>query len=306
MYHNEHNNVGRQRPGPIIIMKTMRSLIKRILPSPTRVRIRRWYRHVKNSFRSDPKTTIDELRDVLVHDFAISQGDKLIVSSSFGQLNAEYSPQDVVDLLKELVGGEGLIMMPYYPPMNSTEWAAKGEVFDMTHTRSGMGILTNVFAHSEGVVMSKHPTKAVCVWGKDAAHIASGHDSSITPFFWDSPYGKLLKLHSKSLGLGLKNIPIFHTFEDVLAESPDYYYQANKYALPLITCDGERVVINTFVHDDNVLNKCVAAGDYVRSLKCKSYIRCNFGHAFLYVIDNDDLFDRCRVEFAHGNSRIRN
>ncbi len=285
---------------------SFKKFIKKVFPSSVRVKLRKWKRHFVNWFkRGNAKTTIDDLRDVLVHELGVKRGDKLIVSSSFGQLNASYSPQQVVDLLKELVGTEGLIMMPYYPPMNSTEWAAKGLVFDMNNTKSGMGVLTNVFAHSEGVVMSKHPIKGVCAWGSGAAEMIADHDKSTTPFYWDSPYGRLLKAHSKSLGLGLKNIPIFHTFEDVLSVHPSDYYQAEKYKLEMILPDGSHEIVETYVHSDEVLNKCVAAGDYVRDLRCPTYKRLNFGYAFLYVIDNDDLFERCKKEFAAGKSRIR-
>ena len=285
---------------------SFKKFIKKVFPSSVRVKLRKWKRHFVNWFkRGNAKTTIDDLRDVLVHELGVKRGDKLIVSSSFGQLNASYSPQHVVDLLKELVGPEGLIMMPYYPPMNSTEWAAKGLVFDMNNTKSGMGVLTNVFAHSEGVVMSKHPIKGVCAWGSGAAEMIADHDKSTTPFYWDSPYGRLLKAHSKSLGLGLKNIPIFHTFEDVLSAHPSDYYQAEKYNLEMIMPDGSHEMVETYVHSDEVLNKCVAAGDYVRDLRCPTYKRLIFGYAFLYIIDNDDLFERCKKEFAKGHTRIK-
>lgn len=144
----------------------IKKIVKRFIPSTERNKIRRWKRKFLNFFKHKTKTSISDLQHVLVNEFGIQRGDHIIVSSSFGQLDADYSPLDVVNLLKELVGTEGVIMMPYYPPMNSTEWAARKEVFDMRNTRSGMGVLTNVFAHSDGVIMSKHPTKAVCVWGK--------------------------------------------------------------------------------------------------------------------------------------------
>ena len=82
--------------------------------------------------------------------------------------------------------------------------------------------------------MSKHPTKAVCAWGNGAQEIVSSHDNATTPFYWDSPYGRLLKKHSKSLGIGLKNIPIFHSFEDILTDPIDFYYQKEKFKLELI------------------------------------------------------------------------
>ena len=284
----------------------LKKVIKAIVPSTMRVKLRKYKRHLLNWFkRGNAATTLDQLRDTLTHELGITRGDKIIVSSSFGQLHADYSPQQVVDLLKELVGPDGLIMMPYYPPMNSTEWAAKGLVFDMNNTKSGMGVLTNVFAHSDGAVMSKHPIKAVCAWGAGAEQIVADHDKATTPFYWDSPYGRLLKMHSKSLGLGLKNIAIIHTIEDVLSEHYYDYYQADKFNLGLINLDGGNETVSTYVHDDILFNRCVAPGDYVYELQCASYKRVDFGYAFIYVIDNDDLFERCKIEFANGHTRIK-
>ena len=225
------------------------------------------------------------------------------MASSFGNLNADYTPQEVVELLMEIVTEEGGIMMPYYPPTNSTVWAKEGRVFDMSKTKSGMGVLTNVFSKMPGVVMSIHPTKAVCVWGKDAACIAEGHEMSTTPYYWDSPYGKYLKLGCKSIGLGLKNIPMVHTMEDVLSDKVDSYYQKEKYSLKVLKDDGGELDVKTLVHDEDIMEQCMPPGDYAASLKTKSYVKVNFGITFLYIVDNTDLFEEMRKAFAKGYTR---
>ena len=244
------------------------------------------------------------MENFLLKELGIKKGDRLIVSSSYGNLNATFSPAELVELLKKIVSDEGVIMMPYYPPGNSYEWARKGNVFDMQKTKSSMGILTNVFSQSDGVVKSIHPTKAVCVWGKDAQMIASGHENSTTPFYWDSPYGKLLKLGSKSLGLGLKNIPIFHSFEDILLFGVEDYYESEKYKLKVKTESREIINVMTKIHDEALNARLTLAGDYVKELKCSSYIRKNWGYTFCYIIDNSELLERCKIEFSNGHTRL--
>lgn len=284
----------------------IKSLLKHVSSSNQRKAIRRYKRHFLNKVKPRRKISLKEMRSIIVDDLGIKNGDRIIVSSSFGNVNAAFSPQEMVELLMDIIGEEGVIMMPYYPPVNSTEWAAKHEVFDMRNTKSGMGVLTNVFSKMPGVYMSKHPTKAVCVWGKDAQEIAVGHEVATTPFYWDSPYGKLLKQPSKSLGIGLKNIPIFHSFEDILTDPIDFYYQKEKCQLDLIDKDGTSTVVETCVHDDKVLNHCVSAGDYVRDLNCATYRRLDVGYKIMYSIDNDDLFEECRKrQFENGNLRYR-
>lgn len=282
----------------------IKHFIKSITSSKQRNRIRKFRRDIKKRLFPKSKTSLAELKNILVQDFGLKKGDNIIVASSFGNLNANYSPQDVIQLLQSIVTEEGSIMMPYYPPINSTEWVKTSNIFDMERTKSGMGILTNIFSKMPGVVKSIHPIKAVCVWGKNAKEIISNHENSTTPFYWDSPYGKYLKIHSKSLGLGLKNIPIFHAFEDILSKPYDTYYQKEKYTL-FVKNGNNAFPIKTYVHDNDILDRCISAGDYVASLKCKSYKKINFGYTFLYVIDNDDLYQRLQTEFKNGNTRIR-
>lgn len=281
-----------------------KTFIKKFVSSSMRVKIRKWKRHFVNWFKKGDKTTIDQLRQVLIEELGVKKGDKLILTSSYGQLNAGFSPQQVVDLLKELVGEDGMIVMPYYPPINSVEWAAQGLTFDMRSTKSGMGVLTNVFAKSDGVLMSVHPIKPVCVWGKGAEEVVANHENSTTPFWWDSPLGRMMKLHSKCLGLGKGNPLVFHTIEDVLSPNKEYWYQPDKYNLDIILKDGSKKTVSTFVHNEALLDKCDTVADYVPTLHCKTYKRVNFGYGFVYIVDNDDLFERCKEEFDKGNTRF--
>ena len=284
----------------------IKSLLRKIINGSQRTKIRRWKRHIVQFFKKDKKTTLVELECLLRDELGIKEGDKLIVSSSFGNLNAaDYSPRDVIELLQSIVTDKGGIMMPYYPPMNSTEWAKTNQVFDMSETKSGMGVITNVFSKMDGVKKSVHPTKAICYWGDGADEMVENHESSTTPFYWDSPYGKLLKSGSKSLCLGLKNIPIFHSFEDILSNHySDYYYQ-EKRCLKVRLQDNSLMSIDTYVHNPTVIDRCEPAGDYVKRLSAKTYKRINFGSKYVVVVDNDDLFDVVREHFVNGDTRIK-
>ena len=260
-------------------------------------------RHVISFFKDSRKTSLEELECVLVNELKLQIGDRVIVTSSFGNLHADYTPEDVIKLLQSIITPEGVIMMPYYPPMNSDEWAKKGYVFDMKETKSGMGILTNVFSKMPDVYKSKHPTKAVCVWGKNAEEIVRGHENSKTPFYWDSPYGKMLKIGSKSLGLGLGHIPIFHAFEDILSENAIEYYEPQKYRLKVKTTNGLEEIVETYVHNNNL--SCINPRDYVHSLHCESFKKVDFGYGFVYVVDNTSLFEKVKNEFLKGHTRIK-
>lgn len=288
-------------------MKTvLKKLIKRFTTSQQRVLFKKTRRYIYKLFcQNKRKTTLLQLKHILIDEFKLKEGDHIIVSSSFGNLNAGYTPREVIELLQSIVTENGVIMMPYYPPMNSDEWAKGGCIFDMRETKSGTGILTNIFSKMPDVYKSKHPTKAVCVWGKDAQKIIAGHEEAQTPFYWDSPYGKLLTIGSKSLGLGLKNIPIFHSFEDILSCDKSEYYDEIKYELKLRNFNGDIETVNTYVHNTNLLGHCISVGDYVASLGCSTFKKINFGYNFVYVIDNIELLRVVKEQFSKGNTRLK-
>lgn len=288
------------------MMYYIKFFLKKLTTSQQRVYWKKKKRHVQSFFyKRKSKTTLKELRSYLVDILQLQAGDKIIVASSFGSLNAQYSPKDVIELLQDIVTADGTIMMPYYPPINSDEWAKGNYVFNMQATQSGMGVLTNVFSKMPGVYKSIHPTKAVCVWGKNAEMIVEGHNNSTTPFYWDSPYGKFLKMGCKSLGLGLKNIPIFHTFEDVLSSNKYEYYLPEIVTLRVKLISGEEILVSTCIHNADVLDHCVSAGDFVASLHCKTYKKVEYGLSFLYVIDNTDLYNQVKLSFEKGITRRR-
>lgn len=284
---------------------SIKHLLKSLTSPQQRVAFKRWKRHLKAFLKGGKKTTLEDLKYVLTRELGIQAGDRIFVTSSFGNLNAGYTPKDVVELLMSIITKEGTIMMPFYPPGNSTNWAKEGKVFDMNETKSGMGIITNVFSKMPDVKMSVHPTKAVCVWGKDAEMLTENHENSTTPYYWDSPYGKFLKMGSKSVGLGVGNMPLIHTMEDVLSESYDHYHQKNKYRLKVISKTGEEKSIDTYVHNTEIIDKCISSLEYVQINRPELLHKKTFGLTFVMCVNNDDLYALCNEEFAKGNTRVK-
>lgn len=282
----------------------LKLLIKNIIPFEVRRKVKSNKRRLINNIikKNNSKTSLLDVRKLLKYDFDISKGDNIIVASSFGNLNAEYTPKELISLLQDIVSKEGNIVMPFYPPGNSYEWAKSGKIFDMKMTPSSMGILTQTFSEMPDVLKSKHPTKAVVVWGKNAEEIVKGHEYSTTPFYWDSPYGWFIINSSKSLGLGLKNIPIFHSIEDIILEKVSLY-KKDKVNLKLKDYNAEIFEYPVLIHDPRKIGKLVDAGDYVRNLNATTYRRKEFGYSFCYIIDNQELFDICKNEFNSGNLR---
>jgi aminoglycoside N3'-acetyltransferase len=282
--------------------------VKLFVPINQRTKIKRIKRKIVNfiRLRQDEKTCLLDLKNLFIYDFGLKKSDAIFVSASFGNLNANFSPNELITLFQRIIGEEGNIFMPFYPPGYSYEWADADQIFDMNTTRSSMGVLTQVFSEFPNVYKSKHPTKSVVAWGKDAKKIIEGHEHSYTPFYWNSPYGWLLKNKSKSLGLGVSNIPMFHAIEDTILPKDFYLYRKTKQTLRLIDYDNSLKTMEVFIHDPKKIGKLIPPGEFAQALNISSYRRRDFGFRFCYVVDNAQLYTACQKEFLRGNVRLKN
>src|SRR5260370_1718685 len=82
---------------------------------------------------------------------------------------------------------------------SAVEHAARDPVFDARDTPSMVGLITEAFRRSAGVVRSLHPTHSVAGWGDRAEAIITGHHLTETPCGPPTPYGKLLEDHRSIL-----------------------------------------------------------------------------------------------------------
>lgn len=269
----------------------IKQILIKVFPYKLRAPIKRQKRKLNRIFkkRRAEKTSIEQIHHLLEKEFQIIKGDNLIISSSFGNLNASFCPEDLVLLLQEIVGPKGNILMPFYPPGNSYEWAKSGKVFNMRTTPSSMGVLTQVFSERSDVYKSKHPTKALVAWGNDAQEIVAGHENSTTPYYWDSPYGWLLKNPSKSLGIGVPNRPIIHACEDVLFKKMRQYLK-NNFTLLIKDYDGTIIEVNTFVHNYQKTKPLKEMNVILKKMNLSTYKKANIGFSFCYIFNNQELF----------------
>ena len=81
-----------------------------------------------------------------------------------------------------------------------------------------MGLLTELFRRSPGVVRSIHPTHPVAIWGYDANVIATGHHLAQTPCGVGTPFEALLKRHGKIalLGTDISALTFYHMLEEAI------------------------------------------------------------------------------------------
>ncbi|WP_439535587.1 AAC(3) family N-acetyltransferase [Methyloversatilis sp.] len=176
----------------------------------------------------------------------LKPGDTLMVHSSWLAMNGfRGKPADMVAALKRAVGPDGLLVMtsmPYHN-MSSEQWLARGKALDLKRSPSMMGMLSEVFRRSEGVLRSASPTHPLLAWGRDAQGFIQGHE--LTPFAFGpaSPFAKLLYRDALILCVDapFSSITFTHFVEDRLAHTLAVpLYSPVLHSGSVIDPDGER------------------------------------------------------------------
>ena len=183
------------------IRERVRAAASAVLPSPIKRSLKRLVRDYHRRFRAF--TPVD-LNRALV-ELGVVAGDVVMVHSAFDSfLGFQGGPVDAIRTLQQVVGARGTLMMPTIPFRGTAvEYALGDPVFDVRQTVSRMGLLTELFRRSPGVVRSIHPTHSVAVWGNRAEAIIAGHERAETPCGRSTPYEKLLEHDGKILLAGV-------------------------------------------------------------------------------------------------------
>ena len=179
----------------------LRAAASAMLPPPIKRRLKRLVRDYHRALH--PFTPAD-LGHAL-EELGVARGDVLMAHSAFDRfMGFQGGPVEVVRTLQEAVGPGGTLMMPTIPFKDTAiEYALCDPLFDVHKTVSMMGLITEVFRRSPGVVRSIHPTHSVAVWGNRAEAIIVGHERAETPCGRLSPYEKLLEYDGKILLAGV-------------------------------------------------------------------------------------------------------
>ena len=160
-----------------------------------------------------------DLRQTLVG-LGVARGDAVLVHSSFDAFEGfQGKPTDVLTELQQLVGRSGLLLMPTMTfSGTAVDYARANPVVDLARVPSRMGLLTEMFRRSPGVVRSVHPTHPVAIWGDDANLVAKDHYLAVTPCGAGSPFDALRKRQGKIvlLGTDIGVLTYYHLLEELL------------------------------------------------------------------------------------------
>lgn len=152
----------------------------------------------------------------------IKQGDILCVHSQIFSLGRALLPkeeflEELVSILKELVGNEGTLIMPTF-----SYSFCKNEVFDINKSSSTVGLLTEWFRKDVEVKRTHHPIFSFAVWGKmQEEYLDIGPDA----FGLDSVYGKMIRDNGKILMFGANKGYTFHYLAEEHVRVPYRFFK---------------------------------------------------------------------------------
>ena len=231
-----------------------------------------------------------------LHELGIEQGDVLFVHSSTDKLTlVEGGPLKILNLLVSIIGPCGTLTMPTFPFEGmASDYLIKTKLFDVRRTPSKVGLLSELFRRTPGVLRSIHPTHPVCAKGQYAEYFTSEHHHDCRPFGPLSPFKKMEEKQAKILMIGVDSTYLTHSHvvEDVLGKDFPYkVYLDELKEIEIIDKDAQKGKMTTFVHNPEVTkfkNITIFEKEWI---KLGLLQKKNIGHIELRVFDSVKLND---------------
>jgi aminoglycoside 3-N-acetyltransferase len=194
----------------------------------------------------------------------LKKGDAVIVHSSLSRIGLlENGADTLIDAFLEVVGEEGLLVMPSFSALNFDE-KGKAYLFDVKKTPAYTGGVPETFRKRGGVFRSISPTHSLVACGKKAKWFVEGHEKCDNPYGKEGPFYKLLELNAKIFLIGVDQLAnsSIHVVEDRYKNFPKKVWTEKNKAIVTYP-DGSKQAIHVRWHlpnlykirDNNMLEK---------------------------------------------------
>jgi len=151
----------------------------------------------------------------------------LMVHSSINYMQPMYrdGPLELVRMLMDFCGPQRTLAMPAFyfgdaATGGAFETLRQQPRFDLKRAPSQMGIATELFRRSRGVVQSRHPFYRVAALGPLAAALTAGHERAGTPSGRGTPFDFMANHDTLILGIGTRYdvLTQVHHAEDLMGD----------------------------------------------------------------------------------------
>jgi aminoglycoside N3'-acetyltransferase len=163
-----------------------------------------------------------ELREAF-RKLGVTPGRVVWVQSSWNEFyNFSEKPSVVIDLLLEMIGPEGTLVMPAIPLRMDPD-----RVLLIDREPVSTGLICEVFRRYPGVVRSIHFSSSVVARGPQAEFLVRDHHTTESPWDPDSPYQRLMELDAICIGMGvgrfLASLTPLHAVESILRHEDPFF-----------------------------------------------------------------------------------
>ncbi|MGH7782230.1 MAG: AAC(3) family N-acetyltransferase [Candidatus Binatia bacterium] len=173
----------------------------------------------------------------------------VMLHSSYDRLLPMYkgSPQDLVNELISFCGKGRTLVMPAFVlggRLYDKKEYFRTHAFDVKRTPSEMGLLTEVFRRTPGVIRSLHPTHSVCAIGPHALELTATHHLAATRAGEKTPFGIMARTPTAIVGLGIEYyrcVTQTHAAEDILGDEFPIEFQRETLRVEVIDSHGARI-----------------------------------------------------------------
>jgi aminoglycoside N3'-acetyltransferase len=125
----------------------------------------------------------------------LEPGAVVCVHSALSRLGyVQGGEEAVIDAVLDVIGPNGCLLMPGFSVGGfMADYIRGGAVFEVNRTPSQGGAVTETFRRRPGVLRSAHPTNSLLALGREADEILRDHQYSLTPYGFNTPYGRLVE-----------------------------------------------------------------------------------------------------------------
>lgn len=251
------------------------------------------------------KFSYNDLQEALKK-LGIKNDDSVMVHSSYRAFfNFDGTPEDIINILIDLVGTNGNIFMPCF--------GSNKFVFNVDTDPSMAGALSECFRKHKDVIRSKGSHFACAGYGKDKTDVLKDHELSIYGFDKYSPYYKFSEIkNSKILMMGLGKysvkLSLYHVLEMQLKDQDPFYKSLfNKTYSSIVRYKDMNGEIQEIKHNEMLLrDNTVPNKKNIKKIYKQNFVKsCKVSNVDLVVINVKEALKYILEEAQHGNYMIK-
>jgi aminoglycoside 3-N-acetyltransferase len=196
----------------VSLVETLSSTLLKLLPRAYFLKVRSSYMRLKT--KASPLLRL--VHGTFTTDELIAEIDRhldedwhiLMVHSSVNNLQPMYKG-NAMELLKALMdycGPNRTLVMPAFnfgeSGTGARDTLTRNPRFDLRRTPSQMGLLTELFRRSRGVLQSRHPVYRIAALGPHAAELTRGHEHAPSGMGKSTPFDYMAQHRAQIVGIG--------------------------------------------------------------------------------------------------------